>query len=526
MTGLGVARVFEFLPVAGLLTTAAVASGLALRGAWRTGRGWAPTLCLAMVFAGMTSYALHRPRLAAWDQLPPREVQVALRINRVFEQSDARRRSGLATIVTAAPHLHELVGQRIYFSLSLPANGPEPMRSAVLSALGVLAPLPRAVAADSFDAYLANAGVNFRLTRGRFLVVEQAPNAYQQFCARMAARFAAILGTGVAAKQPGLVGVLRAMLLGQQQELSPEQELRFRESGTMHVFSISGLHIGVIAAGLQALLTLLRLPGLARFLIGLGTLWLYVGITGSEPSAVRAFIMVALLLSAFVLRVPGNPLAALTASALLVLLVAPLQFFSASFQMSYGIVAALLLIGLPLAERWQAAWPVFALLPKPAWRWHHRIRDWLWRWTLMAVAIGVAASLVSTVTGVLFFQLFTPGALLANLLLIPASTFVILAGFGSLLCGLVGFTTGTLLANHAAVLALWLIEHGIRGFTQLPGMWFTATFKAPWMGALTLAALLVVLLMGYARGWRGWRWFYWPPFAVVALGLLLGATFG
>ena len=80
-------------------------------------------------------------------------------------------------------------------------------------------------------------------------------------------------------------------------------------SGTMHLFAISGLHIGVIAVGLQAVLALLRLPRWVQFVLGVAALWLFVDITGASPSAVRAFVMVIFLQAAFLLRRPGNPLA-------------------------------------------------------------------------------------------------------------------------------------------------------------------------------------------------------------------------
>jgi competence protein ComEC len=386
--------------------------------------------------------------------------------------------------------------------------------------------LPRAPPASTFDGFLAAAGINFRLARGRVLAEETPASTYRSFSARMLDQLSALLGAGVAHKRPELVGVLRAMLLGQQHELNEEQKSLFRQSGTMHIFSISGLHITVIAVGLQALLTLARLPMPVAIGLGLSALWLYVDITGTAPSAVRAFVMVAFMQLAFVLRLPRNPLSALTASALLVLLMTPLDLFSASFQMSYGIVAALLLLGLPLVERWNAALALFADLPKGSWQWHHRWRDAAWRAAISAIGLGVATSLVSAVTGANFFELFTPGALLANLWVIPVSSLVILLGLVSLLSGLAGFAGVTVLANHAAVLVLWLVDLGIHVNLELPGMWFGAAFRLPGLGAFGLCAVLAAIFSGYSNGWTGWcRWF-WPPFAVVGILLIFGVKFG
>jgi competence protein ComEC len=527
MAGLAAAKAGDFLPVPWLLAGAALASALGIIAGWRGWiKSWAAALVVAMLLAGAASYALYRPRLTAWDALPPREARLGLRIDRIFSQADARKSSGVATVVRADAPVQELHDQRLYFSLALRKGELPPLRGAVIKAVGVLATLPRDPPANTFDGYLASAGTNFRLTRGRVLAVERPAPAYSRFCARALARFSALLGLGVESKRPGLVGVLRAMLLGQQHELGDEQKTLFRQSGTMHVFSISGLHIAVISAGLQALLSLLRLPKVMALLIGLVALWLYVDITGGAPSAVRAFVMVAFVQMSFVLKVPRNPLSALTASALVVLLVNPLDLFSASFQMSYGIVAALLVLGLPLADRWQAAGELFRDLPPVSWAWHHRWRDALWRSVIASLGIGLASSLVGAVTGVQFFNLFTPGALLANLWVIPASTLVILLGLVSLLSGLAGFTAGGVLANHAAVLVLWAVAHGVRGNLRLPGMWVAANFRAPWIGGAALTALLAVMLAGYAQGWRGWSRGFWPPFAVVALTLILGVSYG
>jgi len=270
---------------------------------------------------------------------------------------------------------------------------------------------------------------------------------------------------------------------------------------------------------------LLRVPRRAQYPIGLAALWLYVDITGTAPSAVRAFVMVAFLQSAFVFRVPANPVAALTASVLLVLLADPLQIFNASFQMSYGIVAALLLLGLPMAEAWEAWWTPFRDVPEVTWHWWQRWLSTAWRWLVPAIALGLAAALVGAASGVLFFGLFTPGALLVNLALIPASSLVILAGFISLLTGLAGLASASALFNHAAVLLLWGIDRAVREFLRLPAMWFTAHFNRPWLGATILVALMGLMLAGYQLRWERRRGGFWPPFVLAALALGFGLTF-
>ncbi len=526
IAGLAVGKISESASVAWQLTVALFAATMAVVASIRIPRLWAASLVVAMFCAGLASYALHRARLPGWDSLPPREVRIAFRVDRVFVPADPKRATGLATVVRAEEHLRELTGQRVYFSLALRKGETAPIRSAVISTLGVLVTLPLNPPADTFDGYLAGAGMNFRLTRGRVLATETPAHAYYRFCARAAGRCHEILGFGIAEKRPALAGLLRAMMLGSTHELSEEQHMLFMQSGTMHLFAISGLNIGVIASALQAILLLLRLPRWLCFAIGTAALWLFVDITGAAPSAIRAFVMAVFLQAAFVLQRPANLIAALAASAFVVLLVSPLQVFSASFLMSYGIVTALLVLGLPLGEAWSARWVLWRDLPKPAWRWWQHAVDYAWRTTSLAIAIGVATTLVSLLTGLQFFGLLTPGALVANLVLIPAAMAVTLGGFASLLCGLLGFKLGAVLCNHASALVLWVIEWVVRQSVKLPGAFIPARFTHAWVGSLALTILIAALLAGYATGWRPRRGSWWPPFAIVVLVLIFAVKFG
>ena len=524
MGGLALGQAVEVAPPWPLLLGALVAGGVALG---QTGRPriWAGALVLAAGLAGLASYGIHRARLPAWDALPPREARLALRIERTFAANDPRKATGLAQVVRSEEHLRELAGQWVYFSLALKKGESAQLPTATVTTVGVLTALPRNPPGDTFDGYLAGAGMNFKLTRGRVLAEEQPPSAYARFCARALARFKAILGLGIADKRPELAGLLRAMMLGETHELSEEQHTLFRQSGTMHLFAISGLNIAVIAGVLQIVLAPLGRWPVLRFAVGAALLWLFVDITGGAPSAVRAFAMAVFLQAALTLRQPANILAALVGSAALVLAVAPLQVFGASFVMSYGIVAALLLLGLPLGEAWVARWSPGMHLPKATWRWWDHAADIVWRWLTAALAVGGATTLAGLLTGVHYFGLLTPGALVTNLALIPAAALVTLAGFAAMVAGLVGWTWGAVLGNHAAALVLLGIERVVAGSVRVPGAFLAAHFTAGWIGPVVMAALGASLLAGYAAGWRR-GWLFAVPFALVAAGLGFGVRFG
>jgi hypothetical protein len=103
---------------------------------------------------------------------------------------------------------------------------------------------------------------------------------------------------------------------------------------------------------------------------------------------------------------------------------------------------------------------------------------------------------------------------------------VTLGGFASLLCGLVGLGFGASLCNHAAALILLVIEWLVRMSVQLPGAFMPARFVTPWIGPLSLVALMAALLGGYASEWQRTRGGWWPPFALVAVVLSFGVDFG
>lgn len=524
--GLALGKVTGSPWIAWPLGLAGVAALLALMSHGAATWRWATALVLALTLAGFASHALHRARLSAWNTLPAREARLSLQVDRIFAQADPKRCTGLGTITRAGEHLEDLVGQRIYFSLTQRKGEVSPMRSAGLATTGVLTTLPETPAGDGFDRHLADIGINFRLTRARIIGLEKPAHAYHRFCARAADFFHRTLGEGIVGKQPALAGLLRAMMLGTTHELSESQHALFLQSGTMHLFAISGLNIGVIAGALQTLLLLLRLPSWARFVVGAALLWLFVDITGASPSAVRAFAMAVFLQAAFVLRRPANVLAALLASAGVVLLLTPLQLFGASFLMSYTIVAALLVLGLPLGETWAAGWAPWRDVPLPAWRWWQHGIAFAWRSTVTALALGVATTLVSLLTGIEFFQLLTPGSLGVNLLLIPTAMIATLGGFASLLCGMVGCAPGASLCNHAAALLLWFIEACVRLAVKLPGAFVPAHYRAEWVGDAALIALLASLLLGYATRWQRAYGGWWTPFGIVALVLAGGVRFG
>ena len=85
-----------------------------------------------------------------------------------------------------------------------------------------------------------------------------------------------------------------ALLLGDKERLSQKQLDIFRGSGTMHLFAVSGLHIGCVYSTIYILFGLLIKNKKIQVSMPLFILWLYIDIIGYSVSSVRSFLMISL----------------------------------------------------------------------------------------------------------------------------------------------------------------------------------------------------------------------------------------
>lgn len=520
--GLALAKQFPFPPEgAGLWLATGLASALTTLGmACRHGRGWAAAIILTTTLAGFLYLHAREPYLHEIPDEPPREVTAVLEIVQLFPAApQARSSTGLARFAPETAD-ERLRGRRVAFSI-FRRSGTAPERTGRYTVQGVVETVPDD--GDGFNAYLANSGVHLRLSRARMLAAVSPPGWLPRFCTTAGARLRAILSRGL--EDPSRRSLYLAMLLGEKAVLSPAQENAFMRSGTFHIFSISGLHVTAIATALALVLKLARVPRRAALLVTIPGLWLYVQITGGSSPAMRSFIMLAFLLGARVFRLPSNMLASLVLGALVTLLLEPLQLFSTGFQMSYAVVAALIVMGVPLTEAAQAHWKPFSLLPAGNWQWQHKMMDKSGRWLIGALAGGWTAFLASAPAGIGYFSVLSPGSLLANLIIIPLSGVILYTGFASLVFGLAGLTPVSGWLNAAAGQLIGLMDRLLQRGVELPGMFFPAEFRAGWLAPASLALMTATMFFGASTGWSRRYGGYWLPAAVLAVLVILGVKF-
>ena len=439
------------------------------------------------------SYRNHPPP-ADWYRLPPREAQLIVNVVRTYAAGLHRETaSGVAEVTDAPTHLADLLGKRIFFQLRLASDGSPILRSQSHRVRGVLSYVSTFEESDPFDEHLIRSGVYLELRRGRFLELADSETTFYRFCAKQNARLEGILrnGTGAAAD---FGNVYAAMLLGKKQTLNPEQKEAFLRSGTLHLFAISGLHVGAVFICLNSILGILRVRERVRAILALGLLFLYVHITGGAPSAIRAFLMISLYWSARVFVRQSSPFAGLLASALAVLLWDPRQLWNAGFQLSYAVVSSILLFGAPLVEALREKITWFPGLLIEDYSWYHRPIIKCTEKIVDLFCVSAAATLVSTPLTIQFFGLLTPGALLLNMILVPLAWLLVNSGVISIAFGALGAAWFSSFFNHGSLVLIWVMEKIIRICLKIPGFFLERQFIQTYLGPATLIVLLILLL--------------------------------
>ena len=226
--------------------------------------------------------------------------------------------------------------------------------------------------------------------------------------------------------------VASAVLIGLRGGITPDLREKFRGSGLAHLLAISGLHMalfwGSVVAVIRAGLALfpmfssrhssLKLATLAASPFGL----FYLILSGMPISAIRAFLMLALVMVAILLTRRGFTLHHVALVAMGILLVAPGSMFLPAFQMSFAAVFALV-----------AGW--MAILRSG---WSTRSAPKLLRYLGGIMAGSLLASLASAPFVLHHFGVTTLWSILANIIGMPLMGMVVIP-FGALALGMMPF---------------------------------------------------------------------------------------
>lgn len=344
-------------------------------------------------------------------------------------------------------------------------------------------------------------------------------------------RMAEFVGSAANRMLPGVLrlnqpdaAMLDAMLFGDRAGLTHGLRVGFERTGSFHLFVVSGLHIGLLAAGLFWILRRLRVPPWLATIVTIVAACGYTALTGFGQPAQRALVMTSVYLIARLMSRNRDSLNALGAAVLVLLVWDPASLFEASFQMTALAIVAIAGIAIPLGkytflryasvaddvfhhprthfepramqlrvmlEMWGEA--VGHLLGP----WARRLPANLFRTALWAgelALVGTVAELVMVLPMAMYFHRATVFALPANMVVIPLiavlAPLAVATFLGSLVSPWVAAVPGALTAGllHGIAGAIGRISHLAAADLRSPGpvWWVAALAVLAWVGCCWL----------------------------------------
>ncbi len=112
----------------------------------------------------------------------------------------------------------------------------------------------------------------------------------------------------------------------------------FKQSGVMHLFAVSGLHVGLLVAAIAWLLSKLKIGGKVQFFLISGFLLGYCVLCSFTPSVARASVMSICLLLSKLFERKYDSLNALSLAGIILLAFSPTMLFAVGFQLSFAAV--------------------------------------------------------------------------------------------------------------------------------------------------------------------------------------------
>lgn len=248
--------------------------------------------------------------------------------------------------------------------------------------------------------------------------------------------------------------IAAGLITGEDRAIQEADFEALKAANLYHIIAISGGHMVVISGVLFLLMRWLTLclpspwryrPGMKSIAAG-ATLLLttaYLFVTGLPPSAVRAYVMIALVLLAVILRRQVDPMRSLMLAALIMLALDPSDLFEPGFQLSF--VATLAIVA--LVER-------LFLRPHP----EQKLAGRMGRILLASFLISLVAEAATAPLVIAQFNQFAVYGVLANVVATPLVSLFLMPTVALYFL---------LLPFGAPQAALWALEHGIAALLQL-----------------------------------------------------------
>ena len=306
----------------------------------------------------------------------------------------------------------------------------------------------------------------------------------------------------------------QAMLLGSRHEMPPAMKRVFVDSGTIHVFAISGLHIVLVAAVLTLAVSVLGVPRMYWLWVVGPLLVFYTVLTGWQPSAVRACVMALVYFVAPLIGRKPSGLAALAGTALILHALQPWLVYDIGSVLSFTVMAGLVVFCRPFCEIARRLCHVdyfkreallYQMSESAARTKRIEALGTAVRWTADSFAVSLAAFLASVPLTAYYFGRFTPGGLFANLVVGPCSLFIVVAGCLGVAATFVSDWVASCF-NHAAGFFTWMMVKTAEITVACPGANFKIEKWSPWLVWVWFSMLLTLAVRLRVRRKDGLDW--------------------
>lgn len=294
-----------------------------------------------------------------------------------------------------------------------------------ISALAELMPLSGPVAPGGFDfrrhLYFQSIGaVGFIYSQVEILE-QQTAWSFSRFIESVRTHITASVHSYLSGTQ---ANITTALMNGQRAGISDEDQDVLRHAGLAHLLAISGLHLGLVCGAIFFFtrLFLASLPDVAlhypikkycAVLAMLGGL-VYMFLAGATVPTQRAMLMSAVVFSAIIFDRSPFSLRLVAFAALIVLAVSPYSLLSASFQLSFAAVTALVAF-------YDKLRPLLSNFHRHA-RWPKKVAFYF----ISVCMTSLIASLATAPFALFHFQQFAALGILANMVAIPIMAFWIM----------------------------------------------------------------------------------------------------
>lgn len=271
-------------------------------------------------------------------------------------------------------------------------------------------------------------------------------------------RIGEIFRNNMPAKEAALA---TAIITGKTDELDERSRENFVGAGLLHMTSVSGMHVIIIAGILTALLKKMGFGINAVRIITLFLVIAFTFITGFSASVVRAALAFIISSASKLAGKPFDPLSATGLSALAVLLNNPMQAFGAGFILSFSSVLSICILSKVIRKRVEPL-----LCGKPRRRGAKSVNPSGIVLDSICGSVAVCAGCYP-IQAALFHQ-FPAVTVLSNLLCAPLIPAALALG---IITAVTGFISAALASAPALIMVnfIWAIERVAEFTSKIPG---------------------------------------------------------